>query len=33
MPFFDRFWWLRLAGAAALSYFAGLTILSWAPES
>lgn len=33
MPFFDRFWELRLVGAAALSYFAGLAILSWAPES
>jgi len=33
MPFFDCFWGLRLVGAAALSYFAGLTILSWAPES
>ncbi len=33
MPFFDRFWGLRLVGAAALSYFASLAILSWAPES
>lgn len=33
MPFLDRFWWFRLAGAATLSYFAGLTLLSWAPES
>jgi hypothetical protein len=33
MPFFDRFWGLRLVGAAALSAFAGWTMFYSAPSS
>jgi hypothetical protein len=33
MPFLDRFWWLRLVAAGALSAFAGWSLLYAAPSS